>query len=145
MSTGTVSSVGPAFNVDTIGAALIRAHLNGGGTISITGLDYAGSGILVAIPENGTRIHFGKGGSGAALKRWIRDNVSAITGNPAPFFNPRYFGIWTDPATGITHLDIVEAFPREEFDAAIAAGIARNQIAIYDNGRGELYATGGVE
>jgi hypothetical protein len=138
MSTGTVPSTGPAFDAFTIANALT----NGDGTVTLSGTRYNGSGILVAIPEYSAVIEGIDSVDFAGIVEWVEENASAITGNPAPFFNPRYFGVWADGDT--LYLDIVEAFPREEKDAAIAAGIARNQIAIWDNGRSELIETGGT-
>jgi hypothetical protein len=143
MSTGTVSSTGPAFNADTIVAEL----LNGDGTISLQGQRYNGSGILVAIPEHSIALvpfEFDAAVSAEKISEWVLANASAISSHPAPFYRPRYFGSWVDSDTGILYLDIVEAFPREELTEAIAAGIARNQIAIWDNGRQEEIATNGT-
>lgn len=134
----TIPSTGPAFNADTIAQALFDSD----GTIALSGRPYSGSGILVAIPEHALSIPVDRA-YGIAIRNWVEENVSAIVSHPAPFYNPRYFGSWVN--SGILYLDIVEAFPREEFDAAMDAGIARRQVAIYDNGRKELYATGAVE
>jgi hypothetical protein len=133
------ASIGPAFNARTIA----RALLNGNGTISLTGLPYVGDAILVAIPEHAILLPVNSAVFLDIVETWVNRVANAITSRPAPFHNPRYFGVWTDPANGEVHYDIVEAFPREELDAAIDAGITRNQIAIWDNGRGELYATNG--
>ena len=135
------ASTGPAANVGTIVSAL----LSGDGTYSLSGSRYTGSGIIVALPEFGGVIDSEVANETEAIvASWVANNAHAITGNPAPFFRPRYFGIWTDPDSDIVYLDIVEAFPREEYDEAIAAGIARDQIAIWDNGRQELIETGGT-
>lgn len=140
MSTGTVPSTGPAFRSSTIADAL-----SADGTYALSGFAYGGSGILVAIPEyaaaydvsefDAAQIHL-------LIRLWVEDNAAAILSHPAPFYFPRYFGSWVD--NGTLYLDIVEAFPRENLSEAIAAGIARDQIAIWDNGRNQFLATNGT-
>lgn len=136
--THSISTTGPALNAETILAAL----MGNDGTYSLSGQAYRGSGILVAIPEHGFVLRRGEGTIRARLTEWITSAAHAITSHPAPFYNPRYFGSWVD-SDGTIYFDVVEAFPRENLSEAIAAGVSRNQIAIWDNGRKELIVTGG--
>lgn len=138
-----LGTVGPRFDA----AIVTRALLSGDGTYSLTsGQRYTGDGILVAIPGVGLVLEKETAELiPAAIAQWIENYAApAIHNFPAPFFRPRFLGSWIDPETGIVYLDIVEAFSREEKEAAIAAGIARDQIAIWDNGRQELIETGGT-
>lgn len=127
--------VGPRINVRAIADALT----NGDATIGTTGQRYNGDAILVAIPEYGVEInsaHWSPEAIERLVTLFVEETAFAITNFPAPFYRARYFGAWI--RNGILYLDIVEAFPREELNAAIAAGAARNEIAIWDNGRKEL-------
>ena len=140
MTTGNApASVGPAFNAETILAAL----MGNDGTYSLSAQSYRGSGIVVAIPEHGFILRRGEGNIRARITEWIGTAAKVITTHPAPFYRPRYFGSWAD-SDGTIYFDVVEVFPREELTDAIAAGIARNQIAIWDNGRQETIVLGAV-
>lgn len=132
-----LGTIGPRFNA----AVVARAIANGGdGTYTANGTRYQGDGILVAIPEFG-RVLFSDA-SASQIEEWLNETIVSITSRPAPFHRPRYFGAWIHE--GLLFLDIVEAFPREDIHRAIVAGHDRNQIAIWDNGRQELIATGAV-
>lgn len=113
--------------------------VNGGATVTAAGLPYAGSGLVVAIPEHGRVITDGAGlGALGQIAEWVGYAAHHVT---APSLRPRYFGAWFEGDT--LYLDVVEVFPREEEAEAIAAGAARNQIAIWDAGRQAEIPTGG--
>jgi len=107
-----------------------------GATVLPTGLPYAGSGIVVALPEHAA---FLTTPDGPTVAEWVRTVASAVTSTS---LRPRAFGAWQ--SDGVLYLDVVEIFPSDERDAAVAAGRARNQIAIWDAGRGEEIATDGT-
>lgn len=142
----TITSTGPAVNADTVA----RALLSGDGTYSLTGQAYRGDGLVVALPALGVAVAAEDGESdfdhlAPAVAEWVRDVAApAVTSRPAPFYRPRYVGSWVDSRTGTLYLDVVEIFAREDIADAIAAGRDRNQIAIWDAGRGEEIATGGT-
>jgi len=114
-------------------SALVTA--GDGATVLPTGLPYAGHGLIVALPEYGAVL---TGSDGPTVAEWVRTVAGAVTG---PRLRQRAFGAWQ--SDGVTYLDVVEIFPSDDRDAAVAAGRARNQIAIWDAGRGEEIATDG--
>jgi len=138
----TITSTGPAVNADTVA----RALLSGDGTYSLTGQRYTGAGIIVALPGVGLVLDRDDAALlPAVIAQWVSDYAApAVTSRPAPFHRPRYVGSWVDSDTGTLYLDVVEVFAREEIAEAIAAGRDRDQIAIWDAGRGEEIATGGT-
>ena len=138
----TITSTGPAVNADTVA----RALLSGDGTYSLTGQRYTGAGIIVALPGVGLVLDRDDAALlPAVIAQWVSNYAApAVTSRPAPFHRPRYVGSWVDSDTGTLYLDVVEVFAREDIADAIAAGRDRNQIAIWDAGRGEEIATGGT-
>lgn len=144
-----MSSVGDPVARDVVARQLAAA--TDGATVWPSGLPYGGSGIIVAVPEHGRVWNVGPrttqaladlGATLADLVRsWI-DQEAAVAVAGAQTLRPRAFGAWRQGDT--LFLDIVEIFPDDEEDAAIAAGRARNQIAIWHAGRGEEIATGGT-
>lgn len=135
---GVLPSTGDPVARELVAAALVGA--TDGATVAPTGLPYGGSGILVAIPEYGDRIPVGWTPETSILAREWVDRVAPHVTGPHP--RPRYFGAWVDGGT--LYLDIVESFPREDIAEAIAAGRARDQIAVWDAGRAEEIPTGGT-
>ncbi len=138
---GGHASTGNPVAVDVVAAALATA--TDGATVSRSGQPYGGSGILVAVPEHS--MIFGQwtdhpdGLDLQAVRDWVEWKSATVT---APSLRPLYFGAWRDG--GNLYLDVVEAFPDDEEAAAVAAGAARNQIAVWHAGRGEEIATGGT-
>lgn len=120
-----LGTIGPRVNLDTLAEALA----SGDGTFHLSGQRYTGDGIVVAV----------------APIRTLSDAVAYVESHPAPFYRTHALGSWTDPADGTLYLDIVEIFPREQFNDAMDAGTARGEIAIWDNGRKELFVTGAVK
>lgn len=52
-----------------------------------------------------------------------------------------HIGVWNDPATGKTHLDVADNIPRQR--DAVGRGKKQNQISIYDVKRQRTINTGG--
>lgn len=107
-----------------------------GATIMITGLPYAGSGIIVALPEYGYVITADQPES---VRTWVDRVAPEVTG---AHLRPRAFGVWHHK--GLIYLDVVEIFPSDERHEALAAGYARGQVAIWDAGRREEIPTNDV-
>lgn len=143
-STGTqprniLGTVGPRVNLGTLLDKLITTD----GTFSVSGSEYRGHGILVAL--SGVVIDPDTACLTEEASAWLSDAVSDVLAHPVPFYRPRYLSVWTDPVSGLLYLDIVEAFPREDLAEAVAAGRDRNQIEIWDAGRQELINTGAID
>jgi len=98
-----------------------------GATVSRSGTPYGGNGIVVALPEHARIVD---NPTPELVWQWVRDVAHHVT---VPTPRPRFFGVWT--SGHVAYLDVVEVFPADERDAAVAAGRARNQIAIWDAGR----------
>ncbi len=148
---GGLPSTGNPVAVSAVVDALIAA--TDGATVMPSGQSYGGSGIIVAVPEHGLVItpedcrrwqYWSADGLTDAVNRWVERNAANVTN--AQSLRPRAFGAWSaETSTGRTiYLDVVEIFPDDEETAAVEAGRARNQIAIWHAGRGEEIATGGT-
>lgn len=97
------------------------------------------SGYMVALPGhtqivtesdlNGPNAH-------EVLRQYGMNHADVLSAKGA------HIGGWTDKATGKTYLDVSHNFRNRE--AAIKAGKARNQIAIYDVKRNKDIRTGGT-
>ncbi len=125
------SSVGNPVDVERVTAALVAA--GDGATVGQRGEAYAGSGILVALPEHGERVNASADVFTVELvRRWVAGAARAVSATSSP---ARYFGAWVD--RGTLYLDVVEAFSDSEERDAIAAGNARGELAIFHAGRGE--------
>ena len=137
-----LGTIGPRFDA----AIVTDALLSGDGTYGLTGQPYRGDGIIVALPALGLVLDRDDAALlPAVIGQWVSNYAApAITSRPAPFHRPRYVGSWVDSATGTLYLDVVEVFGRDDIAEAIEAGRDRNQIAIWDAGRGEEIATGGT-
>lgn len=134
----TVSSTGPRVNIDNIAERLENA--GDGATILPTGLDYRGSGYVVAVPAHSYVIlNDGSVDVAREVRHWVRNVATFVDG---PNLRRRAFGAWTHK--GDVYLDVVEIFSDLDREDAIAAGVARNQIAVWDAGRGVEVATGGT-
>lgn len=108
------------------------------------------SGYVVAIPEHGKIIDqaearelYGvKGGDnwGARLEvaSWVLDMIPVVDSHATPI--TLTLGSWRHE--GKLYLDLGQVYA--DRDAAIAAGIERNQIAIWDVAKGEEIPTGGT-
>ncbi len=138
------SSVGDPLNLNAVVAALVGA--TDGATVDAQGHAYTGDGIVVALPEYGDRVITddaetlpGAPSLADFVAAWVRSVAPAVTVTASP---ARYFGAWV--ADGVMHLDVVEAWSNVDRDAAVAAGRARNQIAVWDAGRGVEIPTGGT-
>ncbi len=119
------------------------------GTYSVTGSPYAGSGYVVAVPAAGfifprsdLRSPARTARLAATVAEWV-ETVAApfILSHPAPFYRAHYLGSWVDTTDGTLYLDVVEIF--QDRDEAIAAGVARDQVAIWDASNAVEIATGG--
>ena len=137
------ASIGPIVNTEVLLDSLLSAPA---GTYAITGQPYRGDGIIVALPRGGRVLEPWSTPSTSDVYRhmteWITDRAAPlILDAPAPFSRPRYLGVWI--SDGTVYLDVVEVFAREDRDEAIKVGVIRNQISIWDAGRGEEIATGG--
>lgn len=55
-----------------------------------------------------------------------------------------YLGGWLDKSSKKVYIDVVEVFPPDQKEAAIAAGRKRNQLAVFDLGSFEEIPTGGT-
>ena len=128
--------------VDTLAIAEKLINAGDGATVLPTGLDYRGNGFVVAVPEHSLIVDTSLFVWEGDVAMWVHNVESAVTSHVAPFENRRAFGAWIHD--GKLYLDVVEIFPRESEQEAIAAGVARNQIAIWDAGRGVEIATGGT-
>jgi len=123
-------------------AAVTRALVSAtdGATVSASGQPFNGSGYVVAVPEYSHVIELGfVRVVSDAVRTWVATASHHVTGR---HLRPRYFGAWVNGDR--LYLDVVEVFPDDERDAAVAAGRARNQIAVWDAGRGEEVPTGGT-
>lgn len=121
-------STGDPVARDLVTQGLVSA--TDGATIMITGLPYAGSGIIVALPEYGVVLSARHAFLRAAVRNWVDNVAPAVTG---AHLRPRAFGVWHHE--GRLYLDVVEIFPSDERHEALAAGHARGQVAIWDAGR----------
>lgn len=136
------SSVGDPIRRDAIVSKLVDAI--DGATVLPSGNDYAGSGILVAVPEFGAHLTAEvMGGLTTAQVRalvgmWVTLRAREVDNG----LHPRAFGIWH--ARGAMYLDVVDIFSDAEEDDARNAGRVRDQIAIWHNGRREEIPTGGT-
>jgi hypothetical protein len=115
-----------------------------GATVMATGLPYAGSGIIVALPEHGYVVPIGSLGLASprvahGVRRWVDRVASAVTERS---LRPRAFGAWIDGDS--LYLDVVEIFPGDQEDEAVAAGRTRNQISVWHAGRKQEIPTGGT-
>jgi hypothetical protein len=134
-----LSSVGPAADVDKVVTVILLVQ--DGATLGAQGHRYTGDGIMVAMPEHGAVIDTAHTpGWMDALAQWVERVAPVVTevgATPA-----RYFGAWYGP-NGHLYLDVVQGFSSADRDLAIAAGRARDQIAVWDAARREEIPTGG--
>jgi hypothetical protein len=104
-------------------AELIRQAegINGGCTIDSNGNVPDISGFVVG----GKVPSFVMSGdeSFVTLARWVAEHPS------------NHYGSWKDSETGLIHIDAVDFV--EDFDTAVALGLRRGEIAIWDAGKGE--------
>lgn len=126
--TRPAGGIGDPTNYPGVTRALVAA--TDGYTVLPTGLLYRGAGIVVALPEYAAdTIGCGDGSFRTqTIMEWVRRVAPAVT---ATSLRPRAFGVWTD-RYGDAYLDVVEIYPSDDRDAAIAAGRARGQLAIWD-------------
>lgn len=138
-STGAApTSVGNPTRYGAIHNAIVATLTAGecGATLTARGTAYAGSGILVALPDVGTTIDLAGADLYVISARTLRWLASAAATLTAPGASPaRYVGAWRDGNT--LHLDVVEAYSDAEEDRARAAGLARGELAIFHAGRRE--------
>lgn len=138
---------GPAHHRSTIVRALLAGlAANGGASVTSYGRPAPQSaGLVVAVdPQHAHTIADAAGQLAhpalvALVGRWVDRVAHVVTG---PQLRARVFGAWVDG--GNVYLDVSEIFPAEERAAALAAGAARNQIAIYDLASGVDVPTGGT-
>ena len=126
----TIASTGPATRFDDLTDALLTD-----GTYTVRGDAVQTDGFIVAVAGQGIALE--PGATYRDIDTWVqRFAVPYVTAHPAPFYHRHAIGSWVDADTGILYLDVVEIFPREEREAAIAAARHRNEIAIWDAGQG---------
>lgn len=106
----------------------------GGSTVSaIVGVPTVSSGYAVSLPGHERKLQRYKGGVIARnFIAWYAEQKRAELAVPG-----RYLGAWIDE--GDLYLDITEV--HAEFAEAVRLGYERNQLAIYDLGRGEEIST----
>jgi hypothetical protein len=75
---------------------------------------------------------------GDLITAFIADNADKLS-EPG-----MHLGGWHDPESNKVYLDVTEVFPKGSLDAAMAAGTARNQIAITDLSTFKSIKTGGT-
>lgn len=136
------SSVGDPIRRDAIVSKLVNAI--DGATVLPSGNDYAGSGILVAVPEFSFTVSCEwpddpeRGSIVGMVRSWLNWVAPAVSEGA----HPRAFGVWH--SGGRIYLDVVDIFSDAEEDDARNAGRVRDQIAIWHNGRREEIPTGGT-
>lgn len=146
------SSVGNPVPYRVIGEkfAAAVAEDNSGATVLPSGTDFHGTGYVIALPEYSKVLRTHSPVSQANLaasdytltdlfEAWVTTVANHVTG---PQVRQRAFGIWRQGEH--VFLDVVEVFPDDDLRAAIRAGQARDQVAIWDAGRKVEIPTGGT-
>lgn len=139
-----MSSTGNPVRVDAIARALSDAAATGA-TVLPSGQPYVGSGIVVAVEDSDLYGDIFDWIEEDYPQRRIHDWVESVSGlvANAQTLRQRAFGIWVNEVTHAVYLDVVEIFSDDDEAEAVAAGRARDQIAIWHNGRKETIDTGG--
>jgi hypothetical protein len=128
----TIATAGPRVFAPQLATDLLD-NSDPGITLTLDGQRYTGSGILVAVKGQGLVTDVN-----APLvyaDRWVIEAADYVKAHPAPFYRRHLLGSWVDSTTGSVYLDVVEEFT--DRDEAIAAGLERREIALWDAGRGE--------
>lgn len=144
---GRFSSGGGAASVDNktiageVGGA--GAAPGDGGSVDVKG-QHPTTGIMVSYaPRPGMNVvldaNIGPAERKAAITDFVKANRERIKQHP-----DNHVGIWVDPETGKTHLDVSRRYPKEQRAKAIRAGRSNNQIAVFDLDHGEEIPTGGT-
>lgn len=126
----------PQSQVDILGLL----DSKGGFTITLDGAEPQ-TGFSVAVwPDRSLVVDSGTGQHELRwrVRNWLSHNADIL---PEPGV---HIGGWRDSDTGLIWLDFVKVFDPAERDAAIEAGVAANQIAIWSLHDAEEIRTGGT-